>query len=135
MMPMGNLESRRIDSGEHSEPFDLEQKIKELFTGYTFEIVWYYARPLNPECEAVEILLTTRSGDKYMSNFTTLQFIEKMLKDYKTTGDCASGTYFSMPGLVILEKITPETVKKTIDSLIEESDIDDYFEKIHNYKE
>ncbi len=26
MMPMGNLETRRIDSGEHSEPFDLELK-------------------------------------------------------------------------------------------------------------
>ena len=133
MMPM-TRETRRIDSGEHSESSDLEQRIKGLFAGYTFEIVWYYSRPLNPECETVEILLTTRSGDMYMSNFATLHFIEKILKDYRTTGDCASGTYFSMPGLVILEKITPETVKKTIDALIDELDIEDYFEKLEDYK-
>lgn len=130
MIPMGSLEGRRIDSSQSSEPLDLERRIKELFNGYSFEIVWYYSRPLNPECEAIEVILTTKSGDRYISNFTTTKYIEAISKKNKETGECAGGIYFAMPGMVVLERLTPEHVKKTIDYMIEDLEIDEYFEKL-----
>ena len=134
MMPM-TRETRRIDSGEHSEPFDLEQHIKELFTGYTFEISWPYSRPLNPECEAVDIFLTTPSGRKYHSNFTTTKYINTILRDNQESDPLAGGTFFAMPGMVVLKRLTPEHVKRTIDYMIENLEIDEYFEELKNFKE
>ena len=134
MMPM-TRETRRIDSGEHSESSDLEQRIKGLFAGYTFEIVWYYSRPLNPECETVEILLTTPSGRKYHSNFTTTKYIDTILRDNQESDPLADGTFFAMPGMVVLKRLTPEHVKRTIDYMIENLEIDEYFEELKNFKE
>lgn len=124
--------SRVLEKGmeDKSGQSSLEERIKETFSGYSFEIRWPYARPLNPDCEAIEVVLTTRHGKKYISNFTTTQYIEAISKKNKETGECASGIYYAMPGMVVLEKLTPENIMKTIDCMIDGLEIDLYFEEL-----
>ena len=109
---------------------DLERRIRETFSGYSFEVRWPYARPLNPECGSVEVELTTKNGDKYLSNFVTLEYIRRISRKNKVTGECADGVYYWMPQMVVIERITPENIRKTIDYMIEHLEIDETFEKL-----
>ena len=109
---------------------DLERRIRETFSGYSFEVRWPYARPLNPECGSVEVELTTKNGDKYLSNFVTLEYIRRISRKNKVKGECADGVYYWMPQMVVIERITPENIRKTIDYMIEHLEIDETFEKL-----
>jgi|SRR3989338_6965195 len=82
---------------------------------------------IDPENTAVDVVLTTLSGDDYRANFATLKFIKYMFEKNRRTGECASGSYFCMPGLVIVERIDEEKIKNTIDDLIKNREIEEYF--------
>lgn len=124
------LMTRRIDNGRAEREINLEIKIKETFANCKFEIRWPYSRPMNPDDETIEVLLRTHEGKAYISNFTTAKHIERMLRECRTDGDDRHGTYFAQPGMVVLESLTPENIRKTIDYMIEHLEIDEYFEEL-----
>lgn len=104
----------------------MTDEYETFYQGYLFRIE--KATPkIDPENAAVDVILTTRSGEVYAANFATLRFIEYMFEKNKRTGECVSGSYFCMPRLVIVERIDEEKIKKTIDDLIKNRDIEEYF--------
>ncbi len=104
---------------------DLENK----FEGYRCSIDIPNKRNFNPLNEAVEVVLTTKEGEKYSTNFATRIFLDYIFCKNRRTGECANGTYFSMPNLIIIEKISEENIRKTVDDMIRNRDIENYFKK------
>ena len=102
----------------------------EKFRNNKFRINWPYSKPLDPENEAVDVRLTTQEGDEYSANFITMKLISYLFKKNKRTGEFAGGTYFCMPGMIIVERITDENIKRTIDCLIKDYSLEHYFTKI-----
>ena len=103
---------------------------KAKYSSYRFRIDWTSSEPFDPENEMLDVKLQTCDGQEYMANFTTLKFLACVFEKNKRTGECASGTYFCMPdNIVILEKLTEEDVRKTIDDLIENEEVECYFKK------
>lgn len=100
------------------------------FRGYTFRFNWTSSEPFDPKEETVEVRLTTRDGQEYSANFTALRFIEYMFNKNKRTGECADGTYFCMPNMVLVEEISEQKVRATIDDLIEKLEIGAHFRKV-----
>ena len=100
---------------------------KKQFTGYRFKIKWYASKPFDPENEAVDVVLQIRNGQEYWSNFTTPKFLKYMFKKNSRTGECAGGTYFCLPGMVVVRRIDKESISKTINDLIEDQVVSKYF--------
>jgi len=105
---------------------DLEKKFK----GYEFEIDIPDRENFDPSNEAVEVTLTAKDGKKYSMNFTTKDYIRWIFAKNQKTGECANGTYFCMPNMIIVKDASPETIKATLDDLIKNLEIESYLTEI-----
>ena len=102
---------------------------KKKYEGYTFRIDWTESKPWNPDDESLDIILTVKSGEEYTALFVTLPFLQRMFEKNKTTGECASGAYFCMPGMIVARQLDEPTIRATIDDMICRLDVDEYFRK------
>lgn len=100
------------------------------FGGYDFEIDIPDREKFDPSNEAVEVTLITKEGERYSVNFVTRGFVGYIFEKNKRTRECANGTYFCMPNMILVEQITGEKIKKTIDDLIKNLEIENYFKKV-----
>ncbi|MDP7006369.1 MAG: hypothetical protein QF718_09190 [Phycisphaerales bacterium] len=115
---------------ESLEKFSLEKSIRSTYENYRFRFNWTSSEPFDPRNETVEVRLTTKDGQEYFTNFTAKNFIDYMFEKNKRTGECAKGAYFCMPNMILVEEISEKEVKATIDDLIENLDIGEYFKKV-----
>jgi len=102
----------------------------EKFRGYSFKIDIPDKENFNPCEEVVEVILITRAGEKYSANFMTKGSEDYLFEKNKRTGECAGGTYLWVPHRISVEEISSEVIKRTIDDLIENLEIEEAFEKI-----
>ena len=75
----------------------------------------------------VDVELTRQDGKKYWAQFFTHDFIVKSFEKDKESGECANGTYFWAPNMIIVKEITEENMRRTIDDLIATFGIDECF--------
>lgn len=109
----------------------IAKEAKKADYKYKFRIDWTSSEPFDPENEMIDVVLTTQDGQEYWANFTTPKFINYMFEKNKRTGELLSGTYFCMPdNIVILERLTEDNIKATIDDLFENDGVECYFKKI-----
>lgn len=101
----------------------------ERFKDYKFRIDWTSSKP-DPMRETVEVRLTTRDAQEYYANFTARGFIDYMFEKNTRTGECANGTYFCTPNMIIVEEISEQNVRATIDDLINNLEIEEYFKNV-----
>ena len=114
------------DEYDESPVHDIAQKFKD----YTFRVNSICSEPYDVKKEAINVRIVTKAGEEYSAHFTTPLFIGYMFEMNTRTGECLSGTYFCMPGMVIVKELTSEYIKKTIDDLIERYEIQQYFTKL-----
>ncbi len=103
---------------------------QDKYKGYSFRFNWTSSEPFDPRRETVEVRLTTKDGEEYLANFTAKGFIDYIFKKNKKTGECVRGTYFCMPNMILVEEISEGNVRATIDDLIDNLEVEDYFTKI-----
>ncbi len=107
--------------------------LTKKFEGHTWSIDIPDKGSFNSWNEAVEVVITTREDGKYSASFVTRKFIDYMFEKNGRTGECAKGTYFSMPNMIIVDNIGEENIRQTIADMIRNRDIENYFKKINNY--
>jgi len=100
------------------------------FEGYTFEIEIPDRENFDPLNEAVEVMLTTKTGERYSANFITRRYEDYLFEKNKRTGECARGTYLWIPHRISVDKISDEAIRKSIDDLIKNLEIEKAFGKI-----
>lgn len=115
------------------EPVQKADNYMSKYAGYRLTLDWINMdwaniEPYDLKNEMLEVRLTTRGGQDYVANFTTQKFIDDIFRKNKKTGECLSGTYFCMPdNMVIVDELTNDNIKKTIDDLIDKKEIECYF--------
>jgi hypothetical protein len=100
------------------------------YKGYRFQIEWTDSRLINPDNEAADVTLETKAGQQYTANFVALSFLDYVFEKNKRTGECASGTYFAMPGMILIRRIDEPSIKATIDDLIKNLEVEEYFKAV-----
>ena len=116
--------------GDYREFREGSKNLTDYFRDYKYRINWDNSPQDHPLDDIAEVRLTTRDNQEYYADFVSKNFIDYVFKKNKRTGECANGTYFSIPNMILVEKINEENIKKTIDSLIENLEIKNYFKKI-----
>ncbi len=103
-----------------------ENTLKNNLEKYTFKIYFPGEEKINPNNESVD-LIVNKMGKKYTGTLMTLNYLNNIFNKNKETGECANGSYFCMERLVIVNDLKKETIKKTLDGLIETGEFKDYF--------
>ena len=85
--------------------------------------------PLDPDNDNVDVQVTFRNGDSFVATFFTLQNIDILMKHYQKTGECAAGSYFWASNMIIVQKLTEQTICEAIDNLLAEEEFESVFSK------
>ena len=128
--PTKNVDEER-DSHESgtatAEHEAYEVEYKKRFEGYTAEPHWFSSKPFDPDNDVVDIKLTTQEGKELYAPFIARNYLNGLFEKNERTGECASGTYFAMRGMVMVKRIDEDSIKKTIEDMIENLEVEDYF--------
>ena len=68
------------------------------------------------------------NGEHYFATFFTMRNIESLIKKFRETGECSFGLYFWAAGMIIVEGLSEDTVIRTIDQLLVESQFQEAFD-------
>ncbi len=85
--------------------------------------------PLDPDNDNVDVQVTFPNGDNFSATFFTLQNIDILMQHYQKTGECAAGSYFWASNMIIVQKLTEQTICKAIDNLLAEEEFASVFSK------
>lgn len=85
--------------------------------------------PLDPVNANVDVHVTFPDGESFSAVFFTLQNIETLMKDYKETGECANGSYFWTSDMLIVQKLTEQTICEIVENLLAEGEFASVFSK------
>ena len=85
--------------------------------------------PLDPENDNVDVQVTFPNGESFSAVFFTLQNIHTLMKHYQKTGEGANGSYFWTSDMLIVQKLTEQTICETVDNLLAEGEFKSVFSK------
>lgn len=91
-----------------------------IYTGIT---------PLDPDNDNVDVHVTFPNGESFSAVFFTLQNIETLMKDYRKTGECANGSYFWTSDMLIVQKLTEQTICEIVENLLADGEFKSVFLK------
>ncbi|MFH1425132.1 MAG: hypothetical protein ABIG28_00165 [archaeon] len=104
-----------------------EEKYAERYNDHRVRLVWHSSEPIDSKKEVVEVRLTTKDGTERSSNYVTRKFLDWVFKKNRKTGECAQGSYFAMPGMVVVDEINETTTKEIIKEMIKNREVEKYF--------
>jgi hypothetical protein len=85
-------------------------------------------QPYDPTNQALYVSVED-GEERYIAPFVTPRFITQMFKKNEMTSECLNGSYFCMPGMVVIKDLHPDRIRVTIDALIENHEFEQYFKK------
>ena len=85
--------------------------------------------PLDPDNANVDVHVTFPNGESFSAVFFTLQNIATLMKAYEKTGEGANGLYFWTSDMLIVQKLTEQTICETVDNLLTEGEFASVFSK------
>ncbi len=108
------------------------EKLEEKFKEYTFKVEVPDKEKFDPSVAAVEVMLTTKTGERYSANFVTLEYIPWIFEKNKRTGECDGGTWWGRKdNFLTVRRLDNENIKTAIDAVIRNLEIESYFKRIN----
>ncbi len=94
---------------------------------YDFHIYWPNKEELDTKNEYVD-LVVNKEGREYTGSLITLSYISKLFEKNEKTGENQQGSYLCLPNTIIVKDLEKETIRKTLDDLIEKGFFNKYFD-------
>ena len=74
-----------------------------------------------------DVMVTLGDGRRFVGTFFTLTNIRTLMARYRGTGECARGSYFWASDMIIVDELSEETIRATVQDLIEEGELESAF--------
>jgi hypothetical protein len=87
-----------------------------MSAGYRIEILSRGQR-LHPRGN-VDVVVHFDDGRRLGGTFFTIEAVRELMKRYRTTGECAGGSYFFAKDMVLVEKLTEDAIDRTVADLV-----------------
>lgn len=97
-----------------------------------FDIIIFNDSALDPENDNVDVEVKLSDGTRYGATFYTPKNITTLLERYKNSGECRNGLYIWSSGMIIIRLLTPETIRETINDMLDSGEFSDAFKKLVN---
>ncbi|MFA6902445.1 MAG: hypothetical protein WC236_05115 [Gallionellaceae bacterium] len=86
----------------------------------------YQVKIYGPLDGNVDVNVIFIDGRKFSATFFTIKNIQELMANYALTGECLNGLYFWSKDMIIIESLSENQIKMTIENLM----IDCEFEKV-----
>lgn len=117
----------------NSNKIRINEWIQPLGMKFEYLIFWPYADNLLEIDELVDVQVKLdRQEKKYVGTFTTINDLKRRFERSKINGECAQGTYqpLKTDNELLLEKISHDSIEKTINDLVSKEEFFRYFERV-----
>jgi hypothetical protein len=71
-----------------------------------------------------EDIIVTYKENTYSGTLFTISNISKLMENYLLSGECAGGSYFYCPDMIIVKDLKRPTIIEAISNIIKEGEID-----------
>lgn len=75
----------------------------------------------DPDDDNVDVFVHFENGEQYFASFFTLKNIERLNRKNRESGECSYGLYFWSSDMIIIEEITTENIRKSVEDFLETS--------------
>lgn len=65
----------------------------------------------------------SETGERYLASIATIDDIVRLMKDWKSTGECLGGRYFWMSDLIIVDELNAVTIADVVEDLVKTREI------------
>jgi len=100
---------------------------------YLIEEIWIeaeYWEEWDFENDNTDVIVTFNNKKRYVACFFTLKNVEKLLSNWKQSGECLSGKYFWASDFILIDRCSRLDIEKVIYHLIIEGDFENIFREI-----
>ena len=84
-----------------------------------------------PESDCVDVVLTLNDGKRYAATFTTLRYLSSLFTKNETTGECCSGTYLCVSHMIIVNRLSIESIERSLLDLFNEGEHERILERLN----
>lgn len=86
--------------------------------GWEIEVV-VGDEPIDSACDAVDVIVKFEGGTRHHAAvFGTVAWIQERMSHHRSTGESASGLYFWTADLIIVERLTLDVIRRTVEDLL-----------------
>ena len=79
----------------------------------------------------VDVEVELSDGRKYSATFFTIENVRSIFDKNKRTGECESGLYFWAADMILVERLSLETMEKTVGRLLDDGEFEAAFMRIN----
>ena len=81
----------------------------------------------DPDNDNIDVEVIMIDGQRFCATFFTIKNINKLIQNYKKTGECKNGLYFWASDAILVEQITEDVIRESVDDLINNGEFERAF--------
>jgi hypothetical protein len=97
--------------------------------GFTF-VVFYDAVSVDYQRDNVDVEVQLSTGERFGATCCTIENVARLMESYRETGENCEGLFFWASDLVVVRDISPGTLVKLAQSLVDTGDVRVVFRKL-----
>ncbi len=78
----------------------------------------------DPEDCNIDVVVRFADGEQRTATFFTLKNVASLMRNYAETGECMSGRYFWAVDMILVQRLTPEVVRATVEEMVRSGEYD-----------
>jgi len=76
------------------------------------------AQVWDPVKDNVDVEVTLADGSRFGATFFTLTNVQRLFEKNRTTGECKAGLYLWAAQMILVERLTIEVIRTTVEDLL-----------------
>jgi len=73
----------------------------------------------NPSTDNVDVEVTLADGGRFGATFFTLENVRRLFQKNRATGECSGGLYLWAANMILVEELTMEVIRRTVEDLLD----------------
>lgn len=83
---------------------------------------------IDPDDDNVDVIVKFVTGERFTATFFAFQNLRSLMEKYRESGECAGGLYLWSSHMIVVKRLTRDTVERTVADLLETNEFGAAFE-------
>lgn len=88
------------------------------------------AQVWDPATDNVDVEVALTDGRRFGATFFTLQNVQRLFEKNRATGECLGGLYLWAVNMIIVETLTMDVIRKTVEDLLDNGEFFSAFSRL-----
>jgi hypothetical protein len=88
------------------------------------------AQVWDPSTDNLDVEVTLTDGRRFGATFFTLQNVKRLFEKNRATGECLGGLYLWAANMILVETLTMNVIRKTVEDLLDNGELFSAFSRL-----